>query len=77
MKLAELSMQYLDQYCALKKRIDYLNGLSGTQTDPNERFRMGQRIRMLTAMKIEAGQLAAITGRYYERGYRKNEKYTL
>lgn len=77
MTLTEMSVQYRDQYCRLKKRLAYLDMLNSMQTDEEELDRLVQRIKMLTAMKIEAGQLAAITGRYYERGYRKNEKYTL
>ena len=35
------------------------------------------RIRMLRMMWREARDLAVLTERYYERGYRRNAKYTL
>lgn len=76
MKLDELSVQYRDQYNVLQERIAYLNVLS-SQAVGRDLDMLGHRIEMLTAMKKEAGQLAALTGRYYERGYRRNEKYSL
>lgn len=76
MKLDELSVQYRDQYNVLQERIAYLNVLS-SQAVGRDLDMLGYRIEMLTAMKKEAGQLAALTGRYYERGYRRNEKYSL
>ena len=42
-----------------------------------ERCRMAERIHMLTAMWREARDLAVLTERYYERGYRRNARYTL
>ena len=38
---------------------------------------LDDRIRMLTAMWREARDLAVLTDRYYERGYRRNVRYTL
>ena len=76
LKLDELSAQYRDQYNALQERIAYLNVLCISQTDEQELDMLGHRIRMLTAMKKEAGQLAVLKERYYERGYRRNEEYS-
>ena len=38
---------------------------------------MDARIRMLTAMWREARDLAVLCERYYDRGYRRNGKYTI
>ena len=35
------------------------------------------RIRLLSTMLREARELAVLTERYYERSYRRNEKYTV
>ena len=36
-----------------------------------------QRIRQLEPLQRESRQLAELTARYYDRGYRKNAHYTL
>ena len=38
---------------------------------------LNERIHMLSTMLREARELAVLTERYYERGYRRNAKYTL
>ncbi len=38
---------------------------------------LAERIRMLSTMFREARELAVLTERYYERGYRRNVKYTI
>ena len=48
-----------------------------TDLPEEERCRMAERIHMLTAMWRETRDLAVLTERYYERGYRRNARYTL
>ena len=45
--------------------------------DPDRRCQLRDRIRMLSAMLREARELAVLTEHYYDRGYRRNAKYTL
>ena len=45
--------------------------------DPDERGRLEDRIRLLSVMLREARELAVLTERYYDRGYRRNVRYTI
>lgn len=42
-----------------------------------ERVCLDDRIKMLETMWREARDLAVLTERYYDRGYRHNAKYTI
>ena len=46
----------------------------GPGADPDQ---LELRIRILSAMWREARDLAVLTDRYYERGYRRNVRYTI
>lgn len=78
MTLLELSVQYHAQAEALRARIAALEGAPQAQ-DPGEAgaLLLQARVRMLRTMWREARDLAVLTARYYERGYRRNAKYTL
>ena len=45
--------------------------------DPEEIWHIKRRIAELTPMLTQMNELAELTARYYERGYRRNAKYTL
>ena len=51
----------------------YLTSLSYA----DQRCLLQDRIRMLSTMLREARELAVLTERYYDRGYRRNAKYTI
>ena len=76
MTLMELSVEYRDHARALRGRIVELkerqNGV-----EEGERLSLEQRIKTLETMWREARDLAVLTERYYERGYRRNAKYTI
>ena len=77
MTLQELSVEYRAHARALGERIDLLqHRLDGTE-DPDECIRLQERIHMLSVMLREARELAVLTERYYDRGYRRNVKYTI
>ena len=61
MTLQELSVEYRAHARELDLRICQLQ----------------DRIRMLSTMLREARELAVLTERYYDRGYRRNAKYTI
>ena len=48
-----------------------------TETDPEAVFQIKRRIAELTPILTEMNELAELTAHYYERGYYRNEKYTL
>ena len=77
MTLLELSQQYQLQSDALQLRILELQLLwSRTQND-HLRSALASRIRVLSAMRREARELSILCEHYYERGYRRNERYTI
>ena len=77
MTLQELSVEYRAHARALDLRICQLQYLLDRSTDPEENSRLEERIHMLSTMLREARELAVLTERYYDRGYRRNAKYTL
>ena len=77
MTLAELSVEYRAHAHALDLRICQLEYLLDRSEDPDQRCQLQDRIRMLSTMLREARELAVLTERYYERGYRRNAKYTI
>ena len=76
MTLLELSKDYRAHAQALKGRIGELEARYPDLPE-EERCRMDERIHMLGVMWREARDLAVLTERYYERGYRRNARYTI
>lgn len=76
MTLMELSLEYRDHARALRGRIVELKGLRG-DVDEGERLFLDRRVKLLETMWRETRELAVLTGRYYDRGHRRNAKYTL
>ena len=70
MTLQEISHTYHSQHAVLRQRIRELTA-AGVGEDTRG------RIRRLEEMAKENRDLAALLEHYYERGYLKNERYTL
>ena len=77
MTLLELSAEYRAHAQALDLRLVELRQTLEQTRDEGERVLLRERILMLSTMLREARELAVLTQRYYERGYRRNAKYTL
>lgn len=77
MTLAEMSQDYKASAALLRDRLRLLRRLLEKETDPEEAWHLQRRIAELTPMLTQMNELAELTARYYERGYRRNEKYTL
>ena len=77
MTLAEMSLEYRAHAHALALRICQLEYKLEHTTNEDKRCQLKDRIRMLSAMLREARELAVFTERYYDRGYRRNAKYTI
>lgn len=80
MTLQELSVEYRAHAQALSLRIQDLNtqlAQLDRLEDSTECCLLEDRIYMLSTMLREARELAVLTERYYERGYRRNAKYTI
>ena len=73
----ELSKEYRAQSEVLRDRILELQLLWSRTRNERLRATLAERIRILTVMRREAREIAVICERYYERGYRRNERYTV
>ena len=77
MSLAELSASYEAAAVPLRARLRELRQRLATETDPEEAWHLRRRIAELTPMLTQMNELAELTAHYYDRGYWRNEKYTL
>jgi len=77
MTLQELSVEYREHARLLDLRICQLNCRLEYARDDSERCQLEERIHMLSTMLREARELAVLTERYYDRGYRRNARYTI
>lgn len=77
MTLQELSRCYEEAAAPLRARLRQLRQQLSNETDPEEIFHIKRRIAELTPMLTEMNELAELTAHYYDRGYYRNEKYTL
>ena len=77
MTLLEMSAVYADSAAALRLRIAELRAAMGALSDPEELRALRARSAALDPLLREARALAELTAHYYDRSYRKHEKYTL
>lgn len=77
MTLLELSAEYRAAGDLLRTRLRELRRAVRETEDAEERFRLERRIAILTELLRQTNELTELTARYYERGYWRNEKYTL
>ena len=77
MTLQELSTQYRREATVLRSRIVELRQKQRAQPDSAQRTGLEGRIRPLEEMWRENRDIAVLLERYYERGYRRNGRYTL
>ena len=77
MTLLELSVSYRASAAALQERTALLQQRYQQTEDEGERLALTDRIRVLQAMWRETRDLAVLCEHYYDRGYRRNVKYTL
>lgn len=77
MTLREMSREYEAAAVPLRARLRQLRMELKQAEDPEEIWHLKRRIAELTPMLTQVNELAELTARYYERGYWRNEKYTL
>ena len=77
MTLQELSISYEEAAALLRARLRLLRQQMAQSTDPDEIFHLKRRMAALTPMLTQMNELAELTAHYYDRGYYRNEKYTL
>ena len=77
MTLAELSLCYEAAAVPLRARLRELRYALAAAEDPEEIWHLKRRIADLTPMLTQMNELAELTAHYYDRGYYRNEKYTV
>ena len=77
MTLLELSTTYLDSADLLRTRIRELRLAQREAVDPEVVRQLQSRISALVPLLKEMRELASLTAHYYDRGYHRNEKYSL
>ena len=75
MTLRQMSESYRIQADVLRHRIQAVSELPACTGA--ERRQKADRLRILETMRREARDVAVICERYYERGYRRNERYAI
>ena len=61
----------------MRQRLRQLRQALAAATDPEEIWHIKRRIAELTPMLTQMNELAELTEHYYDRGYWRDEKYTL
>ena len=77
MTLQELSHCYEESARLLRDRIRQLQRQRLEEQDPERIWQLDRRMAELLPMLRQARELAELTAHYYDRGYWRNEKYTL
>lgn len=77
MTLKQMSAVYREDARVFGERIALLYGRLHCESSPEERKRLRRRIDELRLLRRQSSELAELTERYYERGYHRDEKYTL
>lgn len=77
MTLTELSQCYEAAAVPLRARLRQLRAELAQCQDPEECWHLKRRIAELTPILTQMNELAELTAHYYDRGYHRNEKYTL
>ena len=77
MTLKEMSKDYAYAATLIRERMRLLRKMMAQAEDPEDIFRIKRRILALTPILTEMNELAQLTAHYYDRGYYRNEKYTL
>ena len=77
MTLKEMSRCYREAAVPLRQRLKLLRQMLAQADDPEEVWRIKRRIAELTPLLTQMNELAELTAHYYDRGYYRNEKYTL
>lgn len=77
MTLQHISVQYRESAQLLQNRLKQLRQMAQRTEDPETLWHIQRRIGELTPMLTQMNELAELTEHYYERGYYRNEKYTL
>ena len=77
MTLSELSPLYAESARLLRQRLKELRSRLPEAETSEEYWQLKRRISELSPMLTQMNDLAELTAHYYDKGYWRNEKYTL
>ena len=77
MTLTQIGMEYRASAEPLRRRLKELRAELKHARDPEQVWHLKRRIAELTPMLTQCNALAALCIHYYERGYYRDEAYTL
>ena len=77
MSLSDLAPDYEASARLLKERMRQLRKALRETEDPEEKWRLQRRMAELTPILTQVNELADLVAHYYDRGYWRNEKYTV
>ncbi|MBQ6430291.1 MAG: hypothetical protein IJJ99_00225 [Oscillospiraceae bacterium] len=77
MKLSELSEGYRQAAIPLREKLRLLRLALKTADDPQRRAALRHEIALLAGILTQCRELAELTAHYYERGFWRNDNYTL
>lgn len=77
MTMTELSRSYEEAATLLRVRLKLLRQELADSRDPEEIWHLKHRIAELAPILSQMNELADLTAHYYDRGYWRNEKYTV
>jgi hypothetical protein len=75
MTLQELAVDYREQADRLRHRIQLVEELPARTTA--DRIAKRERLRLLESMRRDTRDVAVICERYYDRTYRRSERYSI
>ena len=75
MKLEELAVSYRNTADDLRHRIQCVSETPARNAE--EALAKAERLRILESMRRDVRDVAVICEHYYERGYRRNVRYTI
>ena len=77
MTLTQIGMEYHVSADPLRRRLRELRAELKCAREPEDIWHLKRRIAELTPMLTQCNALSALCVRYYERGYYRDEAYTL
>ena len=77
MTLKEISVCYREAAALLSARLRQLRRELEGQTELEKVWHIKRRIAELTPILTQMNDLAELTEHYYDRGYRRDDRYTL
>ncbi len=77
MTLQQISLSYAEAAIPVRRRLRELRQAAARERDPEKLWHLKRRIAELTPILTQLNELAELTAHYYDRGYYRNEKYTV